>query len=270
MRNTCSLSVSIKESKQHRKRVRELRGNDLAYIIDTLIYRLGLSLRTAAEQLEEIGPSEEEQIGREEEIPPTLDEIPKFDLIKAIQRKIRTLVNRMLKNLERTDKSKEPTHRPAEKLLAVLAVMREVRAQDRRFLQLTESQSLVPLEYRKKLLDGSIAALFGRKQRLFDSFVTALGKDPEEDVSRLLGLLLWLSYDCGMDARELNTFPVGNPEERRERLLNLAKLFEIAVASGKDKKYSRKQNTVFGEPPQNQLRCVLPTGLNIINIGLRP
>jgi len=140
----------------------------------------------------------------------------------------------MLKNFEREANSKEPIHRPAEKLLAVLAVMREVRVQDRRFLQTTESQSLVPLEYRKQLLDGSIAALFARKQRLFDSFVNALGKDPEEDVSRLLGLLLWLSYDCGMDARELN-LSGGKPEERRERLLNLAKLFEIAVASGKDK-----------------------------------
>lgn len=247
-----SLSVSIKESKQHRKRVRELRGSDLAYIIDTLIYRLGLSLRTAAEQLEVIGPSEEEQIGREEEISPMLDEIPKFDLIKAIQRKIRTLVNRMLKNFERTGNSKEPTHRPAEKLLVVLAVMREVRAQDRRFLQLTESQSLVPLEYRKQLLDGSIAALFGRKQRLFDSFVNALGKDPEEDVSRLLGLLLWLSYDCGMDAQELNTFPVGKPEERRERLLNLAKLFEIAVASGKDKEvFKEAEHSIWGTTPES-------------------
>ncbi len=241
------LEVSIKKSKQHRRQILELRGNDLSYIIDLLIYRLGLSLRTAAEQLEEIGPSEEEQIGGEEEIPPTLDEVPRLDLIKMIQGKIRTLVNRMLKNLERTDKPKEPTHRPAEKLLAVLAVMREVRAQDRRFLQLTESQSLVPLEYRKKLLDGSIAALFGRKQRQFDSFVTALGKDPEEDVSRLLGLLLWLSYDCGMDARELNSFPVGNPEEKRERLLNLAKLFEIAVASGKDEVvFKEAEHSIWG------------------------
>jgi hypothetical protein len=90
------------------------------------------------------------------------------------------------------------------------------------------------LEYRKQLLDGSVAALFGRKQSLFASFENALGNDPEEDVSRLLGLLLWLSYDSGMDARELNTFPAGKPEERRECLLNLAKLFEIAVASGKD------------------------------------
>ncbi|AEB07980.1 hypothetical protein Desac_0082 [Desulfobacca acetoxidans DSM 11109] len=92
----------------------------------------------------------------------------------------------------------------------------------------------MPLECRKQLLDGSMTALFGRKQRLFVSFTEAVGNDPEEDVSRLLGLLWWLAYDSGLDVRELRNFPANNPEERRERLLNLSLLFEIAIASGKD------------------------------------
>jgi hypothetical protein len=117
------LSVPIDETKERRKRIRELREGDLAYIIDTLIYRLGLSLRAGAEQLEAVGPSEEEQIGQEEEIPPILDEIPKFDLIKAIQEKIRTLVNRMLKNFEKKGEAKVPVYRPVEQLLAVLAIL---------------------------------------------------------------------------------------------------------------------------------------------------
>ena len=226
------LSVSIEESRQHRKRVRELRGSDLAYIIDTLIYRLGLSLKTSAEQLEEAGPSEEEQIGKEDEVQPALDEYPKIDLIKVIQHKLKTLVNRMIKQLDKTASSSEQTHRPVEQLLAVLAVIREVRSQDRRYTQLTEGQSLVPLEYRKQLLEASIVALFGRKRKLFDSFAKALEEDPEEDVSRLLGLLLWLAYDSGIDERQLDTFPMGHREQTYEGLLNLAKLLEIAIASG--------------------------------------
>lgn len=228
------LSISTKETKVGRKSIKESRGGDLAYIIDTLIYRLGLSLKTAAEQLEANGSSEEEQIGKEEETSPNLDVLSKFDLIKTIQRKIRTLVNRMLKNFDIKRGSDVPIYRPVEQLLAVLALMREVRSQDIQFSQLTSGQSLVPVEYRKQLLDGSIAALFGRKQRLFASFVEAVGSDPEEDITRLLGLMLWLAHDSSIDARELYNFPVGNPEERLERLMNLSRLLEIAIASGKD------------------------------------
>ena len=245
------LSIPLEETKERRKMIKELRGGNLAYIIDILIYRLGLSLRTAAEQLEGTGPSEEEQIGKEEEIFPILDEIPKFDLIKAIQGKIKTLVKRMLKNFEKKGESNVPAYRPVEQLLAILAVMREVRAQDYRFSQLTVGQSLVPLEYRKQLLDGSITALFGRKQRLFASFREAVGNDPEEDVSRLLGLLLWLAYDCGMDVRELHNLPAGNWEERNERLFNLSKILEIAVVSGNDNKvFNETERSIWQTTPE--------------------
>ena len=228
------LSIPIEETKERRKRIKEFRGGDLAYIIDALIYHLGQSQKAVAKQLEVIGINEEEQIGKEEEISTALPEVPKFDVIKTIQGKIKTLVNRMLKIFEISGKSKLPTYRPVEQLLAILAVMREVRVQDCRFSQLAIGQSLVPLEHRKRLLDGSVAALFGRRQRLFASFTDAVGNDPEEDVSRLLGLLLWLAYDSGMDVRELRNFPVNNPEERREWLSNLSLLLDIAIASGKD------------------------------------
>lgn len=228
------LSIPIEETKERRKRIKEFRGGDLAYIIDVLIYNLGLSKRAVAEQLEVIGINEEEQIGNEEEISTALPVIPKFDVIKMIQGKFKTLVNRMLNIFEMSGESKIPTYRPVEQLLAVLAVMREVRVQDCRFSQLAIGQSLVPLEYRKRLLDGSVAALFGRRQRLFGSFIDAVGNDPEGDVSRLLSLLLWLAYDSGMDVRELRNFPANNPEEMRERLFNLSLILDIAIASGKD------------------------------------
>ena len=250
------LSVSIEESRQHRKRVRELRGSDLAYIIDTLIYRLGLSLKTSAEQLEETGPSEEEQIGKEDEVQPTLVELPKTD-IEVIQRKVKTLVNRMIKQLGKKASSSEQTHRPVEQLLAVLAVMREIRAQDRRY-PLTEGQSLAPLEYRKQLLEGSIVALFGRKRKLFDSFTMAFEKDPEEDVSRLLGLLWWLAYDSGIDTQYLDIFPMGDPEQTHERLLNLAKLLEIAIASGDN-------NEAFKEAEHSICRTVPKTTRGVVS-----
>ncbi len=197
-----TLSVSIEETKQHSRRARQLRGDDLGYIIDTLIYRLGISLRSAVEILEETGPTEEEKIGTEEDgFNTVVKDQPKVDITKTCQKKIRTLVSRMLKQLGRKKVQEVPAHRPVEQLLAVLAVLREVRAQDRRMKHLTDGQSLVPLEERKRLLYGSLSAIFGNKQELCRIVISAFEEDPEEDFPRFIGLLLWLAWDSSLDAR---------------------------------------------------------------------
>lgn len=197
-----TLSVSIEETKQHSRRARQLRGDDLGYIIDTLIYRLGIGLRSAVELLEETGPTEEEKIGAEDDgFDRIVKDQPKVDFAKICHKKIRTLVSRMLKQLGRKEVKGVPAHRPVEQLLAVLAVLREVRAQDRRMKHLTDGQSLVPLEERRRLLDGSLSALFGNKQKLCRIVISAFAEDPEEDFPRFIGLLLWLAWDSSLDAR---------------------------------------------------------------------
>ena len=65
-----SLIVESRSTKRRRRQMRELSGGDLGYIIDTLIYRLGVGLRSAAEQLEHEGPSEEEQINADDDAQP--------------------------------------------------------------------------------------------------------------------------------------------------------------------------------------------------------
>lgn len=226
-----TLSVSIEETKQHSRRARQLRGDDLGYIIDTLIYRLGIGLRSAAELLEETGPTEEEKIGSEDDGFDTVVKAPpKVDITKMCHKKIRTLVSRMLKQLERKKVEEVSAHRPVEKFLAVLAVLREVRAQDHRMEHLTDGQSLVPLEERRRLLDGSLAALFGNKQELCRMVISAFAEDPEEDFPRFIGLLLWLAWDSSLDARtamQNNT----NREDRHacsHELAGLVQLFLLA------------------------------------------
>jgi hypothetical protein len=197
-----TLSVSIEETKQHSRRHRQLRGDDLGYIIETLIYRLGIDLRSAVEILEETGPTEEERIGTEDDdFEKVVNDSPKVDIAKVCQRKIRTLVGRMLKHLMKYKAEEVPPHRPAEQLLAVLAVLREVRAQDRRLKHITDGHSLVPLEERRRLLDGAISALFANKQDLCQKVISAFEDDPEGDFPRFIGLLLWLVWDCSLDAR---------------------------------------------------------------------
>jgi hypothetical protein len=243
--------ISEEETWRNQKKVREWRGGDLTYIIDVLIHNLGIGLRTAAEQLESDEPNEEEQVGSEEEQPDLI--FPKVDIAKVCQGKIRTIVTRMLGQFEAANKEVNSAQRPIDQLLAVLAVIREVRAQDGRLSVVTGGQSLVPLDQRKRLLDGSVTGLFGRNSRLFDLTSEAFEDDPNKDVSRLLGLLLWLAWDSGLDGRALQHIPKNDPNERRERLLELALLLNVALAVGKNEH-------AFGEAQRSMLRTVHETG----------
>jgi len=226
------LSVTVAETKHQKRKVRELRGDDLAFVIDTLIYRLGQGLSEAAEQLVDHGPSEEEQVGTEDDQQPTLVEASSPDLAKICHGKVRILVTRMLKHLDKSDPKAPNAHRPVEQLLAVLAVLREVRAQDRRLASVTGGETLVPMEQRKRLLEGCLSALFGRKKRLFVAAAKLFEEDPNNDVARLLGLLIWLAWDSGLELKGSPTGSIWDVEARREALLEMAKLLEIAAVAG--------------------------------------
>jgi hypothetical protein len=161
--------------------MRELSGGDLGYIIDTLIYRLGVGLRSAAEQLEHEGPSEEEQIDADDDVQPP-EEAPTEDLVKVCHSKVGTLVNRMLKQLKRAHKGELAPAIVVEQLLAVLAVLREVRRQDGRLASVTGGESLVPTKQRKRLIDGALMHLFEREQDLYAKAISVLEDDPDGDL----------------------------------------------------------------------------------------
>jgi hypothetical protein len=176
-----SLIVESRSTKRRKRRMRELSGGDLGYIIDTLIYRLGVGLRSAAEQLEHEGPSEEEQIDADDDVQPP-EEAPTEDLVKVCHSKVGTLVNRMLKQLKRAHKGELAPAIVVEQLLAVLAVLREVRRQDGRLASVTGGESLVPTKQRKRLIDGALMHLFEREQDLYAKAISVLEDDPDGDL----------------------------------------------------------------------------------------
>jgi hypothetical protein len=227
------LSVPIGETKHHKKRIRDLQGSDLSYVIDVLIHRLGIGLAEATEQLEDQGPNEEELVNTEEEMEPPPPTLPPIDLIKTCQSKVRTLVSRMKKHLEKTTPENPKAYKVIGQLLAVLAVLREIRAQDLRLALGSGSQSLVPIEQRKQLLDSCLANLFGSKKNLFNVAEQLFEDDPENDLARLLGLIIWLAWDCGLDARVVREFNKWDRETYRESLLDVARLLELATIAGK-------------------------------------
>lgn len=227
------LSVPIGETKRHQKRIQDLRGSDLSYVIDVLIHRLGIGLASATEQLEDHGPTEEELVGTEEDSKPAPTTLPPIDLVKTCQNKVRTLVSRMRKQLEKADPKDSNAHKPIGQLLAVLAVLREIRAQDLRLSQVTGGQSLVPIDQRNQLFESCLSNLFGSKKRLFDVTEQFFDDDPDNDLARLIGLLIWLAWDSGLDPRVVEKSNKWDREAYRESLLGVARLVELATTAGK-------------------------------------
>lgn len=203
-----SLIVESRATRKKRRRMRELSAGDLGYIIDTLIYRLGVGLYSPVEQLEARGPSEEEQIGADDDVQAP-EEIQGGDLVRVCHGKVRTVVSRMLKQLERAHGRQVPPAGAIRQLLAVLALLRELRRQDPRLASITGGQSLVPVLQQERLIDGALEKLFERQKGLYVEAMRSLGDDPDGDLPRLRGLLLWLAWDAGLDARR-------EPEENED------------------------------------------------------
>jgi hypothetical protein len=80
----------------------------------------------------------------------------------------------------------------------------------------------------------ALAALFGRQQKLYDAATLAFADDSDHDLSRLLGLMLWLAWDCGLDARKTDKTIFPTKEEERDRLEDRAKLLELAMRAAND------------------------------------
>jgi len=227
------LSVSIKETKHQQRRRRELHHSDLAFVIDALIYNLGVGLNNAAEKIGDQGLSEEEQIGQEDESSLSYaSENKKDSLLKICHGKIGTLVNRMCRRLNDVEADTPQVIKVVDQLLAILAVLREVRANDLKLQHVIGEDTLVPFKERKKLLEASLKALFGDKKNLFGMTAQLFKEDPENDMAPLLGLIIWLTWDCGVNVRNLRSIPIYEHEARREALLELSKLFAIAIRAG--------------------------------------
>lgn len=159
--------------------------------------------------------------------------MPPIDLIKTCQNKVRTLVSRMRKQLEKTDPKDSNAHKPIGQLLAVLAVLREIRAQDLRLAQVTGGQSLVPIDQRNQLFESCLSNLFGSKKRLFDVTEQLFENDPENDLARLIGLLIWLAWDSGLDPRVVEKSNKWDRDAYRVSLLGVARLLELAITASK-------------------------------------
>lgn len=227
-----SLIIESKDGVGAASKRRRIRSDDLGFVIDLLIQRLGNGLYKTGGGRAGGSASEEEDIGADEEDGPAFRKLPiPPDMVQECQKKVRLLVGRTIKRLTKAHEGASSAPSPSQALgalHAVLALLPVLRAQDRHHESLEGSESLVPLTERRRLLEESLALLFERSRDLYKLAVAEWGDDPHGELSSLRGRLLWLAWDSRLDMR-LN--PGGRTEaeddHQQQWLLNRARMVSL-------------------------------------------
>lgn len=228
-----TLAVAIDDIKKAKRHRRLLKSTDLGYLLDVLIHRLGIGLSAEEVSLDKHGRSEEDQIDRDDDdAEPVHKDIDDSQVAKLCQRKLRKLITRMKAQMDKADVEASITPNILVQIVAVLAVMRELRTIEKHERWRRAHTQLVDSDDAKGLLEHVLCSFFGRGHALYEKIVDTLGTDRFDEVARLKGLLMWLAWDCGitLDTR------YGVAEHREDiegRIWNKAALLELAqILSG--------------------------------------
>ena len=216
-----TLAIDVSEVKKRKSKQRLKHSGDFAYLLDALIYHLRIEEDKSVEELDRFGRSEEEQIGADDDADTEVEQITaekQDELLRVCHSKVGTLVGRMITQLEAFSEGKQPLADVLVRLLAVLAVLRELRGCDGRVAWVEKGKTTVPEVQRLRLLEGIMFNLSERNALEDHSSLLHLAPLGDEfqgsdDVARLKGLVLWLAWDCRLT---LNLYKPFN--ERREDL----------------------------------------------------
>ena len=203
-----SLAISVADLPKERKKLRLLKSGDLAYLLDVLLRRLSEGLDGAPVETDASGRTEEEQVGQEDDEKPKPPEstlpattLGDLDIAKAVAHKARTLTRRMVEQLKLAATDEERNTSAVLQLIAVLALLRELRHLDQTPRWKRTGQVLVEERDRRFLLDEALKYLLGSFSRLLEKIDHAVAGDTDEGV-QLRVLLLWLAWDLGEELTE--------------------------------------------------------------------
>lgn len=235
-----SLVISVTDMTRAKRKQRLLKSGDLAYLIDVLLRRLSDGLEVQSVEVDRAGRSEEEQIGQEdegseEEIDPV--EKQRFsdaEIALAVARKVRALSRKMVEQLRLASLDELRQVSASIQLIAVLALIRELRRLDKQKRWRATGQDLVEERDRRYLFDESIRYLLGSKSRLLDAIDKAVDDDADETM-QLRTLLAWLAWDLG-DELAIKVSLMWEADEKRRRLQMNAVFLRLmpAIAADQD------------------------------------
>lgn len=203
-----SLAISVADLPKEKKKHRLLKSGDLAYLLDVLLRRLSEGLDGAPVETDAAGRTEEEQVGKDDdgELKPPEPTLPEkslgdLEIARAVAYKARKLTRRMVDQLKLASSDEERNTPAALQLIAVLALLRELRHLDRTPRWKRTGQLLVADKDRRFLLDESLKYLLGSSSRLLEKIDHTVAGDTDEGV-QLRVLLLWLAWDLDEELTE--------------------------------------------------------------------
>ena len=230
-----TLGIHVADMPKQRRKLRMLKSGDLGYLLDVLIRRLGLDTDGSTSAKDARGRSEEESVGQDDETPlePSRNDQGLDDsrIAAIVAGKARTLVRRMVVQLDTAANDETKAEVAVAQLVAVLGLLRELRR-----LRLAPrwrlKQSFVNEVDRRTLLEKSMAWLFGRNSMALPKLVDA-ADGPLEEVSYLRALLLWLAWDLGEELTD-RISPLLGADESMARVRTNAILFELLPTAAGD------------------------------------
>jgi len=200
-----TLAISVNDMARTKRKQRLLKSGDLAYLIDVLLRRLSEGLETQTMETDKAGRTEEEQIGKEDNdatesdttnTPLAQTTLTDRQIAELVLHRAGTLIRRMVKQLELASKDDSRKASAVMQLVAVLALVRELRHLDKQKRWRSTGLALVDEKDRRHLLDESVKYLFGGRTPLVD-VVDKLDHESSEESIQLRVLLAWLAWDVG-------------------------------------------------------------------------
>lgn len=198
-----TLAISVSELPKEEKKIRLLKSGDLAYLLDVLLRRIKEGLELSTSETDSSGRTEEERVGQESDevgnqpvsmLPATILDDSK--IAQAVASRAKSLINAMLDQLKQAKKDTERRSSVVFQLIAVLALVRELRYLDKSPRWKKTGCLLVAEGDRRRLFDESLIHLLGGDMRLLDAIELPSDGGTEEGV-QLRVLLLWLAWDLG-------------------------------------------------------------------------
>ncbi|MEZ4600723.1 MAG: hypothetical protein R2940_13120 [Syntrophotaleaceae bacterium] len=216
-----SLSIDLSQTKKVQNKHRLRHSDDLAYLLDVLIYHLRTEaekdLGSAYEPRDAKGRSEEEQVDADDE---EAGEITDKELaqktLHLCHAKVHTLIGRMINQCHALVEKKLSFEDIVIRLTAVLAVLRQLRNCDGRVAWVKQGQTTFPVEERWRLFETIVHTLFETPNSLLHP-PEDLTLGNADEFARLRGLVLWLAWDCGLRFVPPKALSE-TPEEEQKRL----------------------------------------------------
>jgi hypothetical protein len=252
-----TLAVSISDLPKEKKKLRLLKSGDLAYLLDVLLRRISEGLDGTPLETDSSGRNEEEQVGKEGDeepkppepmLPPT--RLGDLEIAQAVSRRARALTRRMVEQLQLATADASRRASAVLQLIAVIALVRELRHLDKLPRWKKTGQLLVEERDRRHLLDESLKHLLGSAVRMLDEIDYATDADTDEGM-QLRVLLLWLAWDLGEELTE-QIGRIWEPKELEAKLRGNAAFLKLMPPISRD-------NAARAELEQSIARTVRPT-----------